>query len=63
MVSILSFVVKLLDVPWLVGEHASEVAYVKCRSGEGARRAQRCCPICHGPLRSAGGGGRAKAVD
>jgi hypothetical protein len=63
MVNILSVVAKLVDVPWLVGEHASELAYLKCRSREGDQQAQRCRPIRHGPLRSAGGEGRAKAAN
>jgi hypothetical protein len=41
---------------------ASVVACLKCRSGDGARRAQRCRSICHGPLHPAGGRGCSKAA-
>jgi hypothetical protein len=36
MVSVLSIVVRWLDVAQLVGEHVSEFACLKCRSREGA---------------------------
>jgi hypothetical protein len=37
MVSILSIAVRWRDVPQLVDERVSELAYLRCRSGEGAR--------------------------